>query len=1089
MIRVGKCGIKLGITLFLLFASFSAISQAHRVQFGKNRIQYKYFDWQYFHSDNFEVYFYQGGQDLAKRSIEYLESEFSRITETIGYPPYAKTRVFLYSSISDKQQSNVGVKGKDFTVGGQTNFVKSQVEIAYSGDYSSFRKKLIFGVTDMLVQEMLFGGNIAEMFQSTFSSPIPRWFTSGVSAYVAYGWDKETDDLVREYTYNNQTDKFVKLTPEANVLIGQSIWNFVAQRYGQRSISNILNLARIIRNEENSIARTLGLPFDRFMSEWRSFYNNIQVSLMESYKMPSDEYLLSGKNARSAKYTNVKFSPDGNLLAYAAMDEGKFEIYVRNLTSNKEILLHKGGNKLLDQEIDRGLPLISWADETTLGIVTNVQGTNTLTIKRIGTRGSQVIGIPRLSRIQSFDFKYKGRLAVLTGDLNGRSDAFVFNINRGQIRRITNDNFDVKDVSIIPETNVVLFSSNRSSDTVYVQGPTKLEDSEVNKFNIYSYDLDELDTLYDKVTNALALDVHPVAPDMEKIFYLSDQQGINNLYMHTRTDSLSLQLTRFLYGIKHFDIDYANNRLAYVSTRGSKDAIFMQPLNVDQSYFTPVTPRRGQETTRILAEIRRKRLIQEQATDTASQAELLTPELEVILNQDSVKKGAINTENYEFTGRSKVDTKDYKFEQPTSKSQPATQGEGRSFLNIYQNVSTENQIRGPVPYETRFQTDNVVTTFVIDEIRSFSQLMEIQMNDFLENHRFYGGLLIPYNFNSGFDVFGEYHYLKERIDFKARYYRKSIQREDNFFRQRYNLNRFEIGAAIPYSPYLRLEITPFYTQTNYLDLDPRLLLTPTLPAEPESTSSYAGVRGSLVYDNSVVIGTNVHEGTRGKITYETHRKLNDQAVSFSNIEVDFRHYQRLTRGIYAAARVNFGSYFGDAPKRYLLGGVDNWAFNKTQSTGDETDPLIFQTLFDNSDILFNQFRNLRGYDYNTFQGRNVLTFSGELRVPVAQLLNNKELRSNFLRNLQFVGFYDIGSAWDDLSPFKDQNNLNIEVIEQEGSPFTAVINNFNNPWLQSTGVGMRTMLFGFFSRLDLSWPIRNFEVQSARFQVSFGYDF
>jgi outer membrane protein assembly factor BamA len=173
----------------------------------------------------------------------------------------------------------------------------------------------------------------------------------------------------------------------------------------------------------------------------------------------------------------------------------------------------------------------------------------------------------------------------------------------------------------------------------------------------------------------------------------------------------------------------------------------------------------------------------------------------------------------------------------------------------------------------------------------------------------------------------------------------------------------------------------------------------------------------------------------------------------------------------------------------VLGGVDNWAFNKTQSSGDENDPFIFQTLTDNSDLLFHQFTNLRGYDYNTFNGRNVLTFSAELRLPVSQMLNNKELRSNFLRNLQLVGFYDIGSAWDDLSPFKSQNNLNIEVIEQEGSPFSAVINNFNNPWLQSTGIGVRTMLFGFFSRLDLSWPIRNFEVQSARFQVSFGYDF
>lgn len=1088
MIRVGRAVIKPGITFLLLIMSFSVMGQAHRVQFGKNRIQYKYFDWQYYYSDNFEVYYYDGGEDLAKRSIEYLESEFSRITETIGYPPYAKTRVFLYNSIGDKQQSNVGVKGKDFTVGGQTNFVKSQVEIAYSGDYSSFRKKLVFGVTDMLVQEMLFGGNIAEMFQTTFSTPIPRWFTSGISAYVAYGWSKESDDLVREYTYTNLTDKFVKLSPEANVLLGQSIWNFVAQRYGQRSISNILNLARIIRNEENSIARTLGLPYDRFMGEWRSFYNNQQVTLLESYNVPAPENIVSGKNVRSASYTSIEFSPDGNLLAYAAMEKGKYEVLVRNLSSNKEIVIFKGGNRLLNQEVDTKLPLISWADETTLGIITNEQGENMLTIKRVGERGKQSIAIPRLSRIQSFDFKDNGRVAVMTGDLNGRSDAFLYNINRGQIRRITSDNYDVKDARFVPESNLVVFSSNRDKNNILAQGPTMLEESEIHKFNVFSYDLDLLDTVFDKLTNALAMDVNPVAESREYVYYLSDQQGINNLYRHSRADSLSIQLSNFLYGIKQYDIDFENNRIAFVSIHESRDAIFIETLDPDRNLFTPVTPRRAQETTKILADIRRQRLADSNTNDTTQVIdEKQSPLAKAPERAVNLKEGTINTENYTFEGRAKVDTKDYKFERPATNNTTPTQG--KSFLSIYQNTTTENQIKGPVPYETRFQTDNLVTTFVIDELRSFSQLMEIQMNDFLENHRFYGGLLIPYNFNSGYDVFGEYHYLKNRIDWSARYFRKSIQREDNFFRQRYNLNRFEVGAAIPYSPHLRLELAPFYAQARYLDLDPRLLLNPPPTIEPETTSNYAGVTASVVFDNSVVISTNVHEGTRGKFTYETHRSVNDQAVSFNRIQADLRHYQRLSRGVYATARVFYGSYFGDAPKKYVLGGVDNWAFNKTQSSGDENDPFIFQTLTDNSDLLFHQFTNLRGYDYNTFNGRNVLTFSAELRLPVSQMLNNKELRSNFLRNLQLVGFYDIGSAWDDLSPFKSQNNLNIEVIEQEGSPFSAVINNFNNPWLQSTGIGVRTMLFGFFSRLDLSWPIRNFEVQSARFQVSFGYDF
>lgn len=118
-----------------------------------------------------------------------------------------------------------------------------------------------------------------------------------------------------------------------------------------------------------------------------------------------------------------------------------------------------------------------------------------------------------------------------------------------------------------------------------------------------------------------------------------------------------------------------------------------------------------------------------------------------------------------------------------------------------------------------------------------------------------------------------------------------------------------------------------------------------------------------------------------------------------------------------------------------------------------------------------------------------MTFSGELRFPISQLLQNSELKSNFLKNLQIVGFYDVGSAWDDLSPFEDRNNQNIEEISTDGSPFSAVINNFSNPWLQTAGVGIRTMFIGFYSRMDFSFPIQNFTVLKPAFQLSFGYDF
>lgn len=1085
-------GLLIAIVLGVLMLP-QAHGQAFKEQFGKNRIQYKDFNWKFYQSENYEVYYYQGGETLAKQTIEYLEDQFGRMTETIGYYPYAKTRVFLYNSVIDKQQSNVGVKGRDFSVGGQTNFVQSQLELAYSGDMASFNKKAVYAVTDMLIQEMLYGGNIAEMFQSAFTTPIPKWFTSGVSKYVAYGWSKEMDDVAREYVYHNQTDKFARLSHDMNTTIGQSIWNYVVQKYGQRSISNILNLARIIRNEENSIARTLGVPFNDFILGWRTFYSNANTNLLQVYVQPNEDFLISGKNRADESYTDIKFSPDGKYLAYSAAKSGKFEIRVINMESQKERMVYKGGLRLINQEIEQSYPILSWADSTTLGVVYSEAGTNVLAVKRMGVKGEQVIKIPRLTHIQSFAFRTGGRTAVLTGSINSQSDVYLYNLVRGQVRAITSDTYDDRDVQFFRGSNQILFSSNRPSDSVYVSGPNKIADAEINKFNIFTYDLDYPDSSYGKLTNALALDIKPTMSADRDVYYLSDQQGVNNLYRYDMVDSLSTQVSNFAYGIKSYTYDARQKRLAFIGTTQSKDGVYLSSFSGEQTIFTPVTPRKAQETSRLLAELRRQRLLKNSITSDSVAKDMSDLVENPVRSEDTLRKGAIDTENYQFQNSNvaKVNTKNYQFEKPAENQDP--QKKTDSFLKIYQTTQIDNTLKGPLKYENRMQTDNLITSFVIDEIRSFSTLLEIQMNDFLENHRFHGGILVPLSFNQGYDVFGEYEYLKFRVDLKARYFRKSIVEKDpsRFLNQRYNLDRFELGFKLPFTQRFRIELNPFYSQTRYLDSDVRLFIPANNPSqfEPNVVRRYIGYNLGLIYDNSVVTGTNIHEGTRAKVTFESHMKANGNAENFSNVEVDFRHYQRLTKGLLVAGMVHFGSYFGDAPKQYLLGGVDNWAFNSTQSEGNLDDPLFFTTLLDNSDVLFNQFVNLRGYKYNTFQGRNVLSASAELRVPINQLLNNSELRSNFLRNLQVVGFYDIGSAWDDLSPFEKTNNLNIEEIRTEGSPFSAVINNFNNPWLQSTGLGMRTMLFGFFSRIDVSFPIRNFELQNPQFQLSFGYDF
>ena len=144
--------------LVFLAVGFGARAQQARENFGKNRIQYKQFDWQYLSSENFDVYYYDNRRRMATEAIQYLEGEFDRITDLIGYPPYLKTKVFLYNSINDLQQSNIGLNHTEFNVGGETEFVKPYVEIAHPGTVDQFKEQLIYKMTELMVNEMMFGG-------------------------------------------------------------------------------------------------------------------------------------------------------------------------------------------------------------------------------------------------------------------------------------------------------------------------------------------------------------------------------------------------------------------------------------------------------------------------------------------------------------------------------------------------------------------------------------------------------------------------------------------------------------------------------------------------------------------------------------------------------------------------------------------------------------------------------------------------------------------------------------------------------------------------------------------------------------------
>lgn len=119
------------MVLLGLLLPVPVLAQQAREVFGKNRIQYRTFDWQYITSENFDVYYYDARREIATQAVQFLEKEFDRVTDLIGYLPYYKTKIFLYNSLTDLRQSNVGLNHTIYNINGELEFVKPYVEVAY----------------------------------------------------------------------------------------------------------------------------------------------------------------------------------------------------------------------------------------------------------------------------------------------------------------------------------------------------------------------------------------------------------------------------------------------------------------------------------------------------------------------------------------------------------------------------------------------------------------------------------------------------------------------------------------------------------------------------------------------------------------------------------------------------------------------------------------------------------------------------------------------------------------------------------------------------------------------------------------------
>ena len=158
--------------------SYFAVAQVNSVQFGKNRVQFKKFKWKYYQSKNFNVYYNQNGEELAKFIAQSAEKELPQIEAAAEYSLQRRANIILYNEYADMLQSNIGLE-IDWQNTGGTKLVNNKMIVYFEADHQKLRYQVRSGIAQILTENRLFGDDFGEFAGNQALLDLPKWLTDG----------------------------------------------------------------------------------------------------------------------------------------------------------------------------------------------------------------------------------------------------------------------------------------------------------------------------------------------------------------------------------------------------------------------------------------------------------------------------------------------------------------------------------------------------------------------------------------------------------------------------------------------------------------------------------------------------------------------------------------------------------------------------------------------------------------------------------------------------------------------------------------------------------------------------------------------
>ena len=549
---IPRCG-HFRVVWLLALALLGLAPSIHAQYFGRNKVQYESFDFRVLKTEHFDIYFYPPEEAAANHAARMGERWYARLSSIFDHELSGRQPLILYASAPEFQQTNAVGGNIGEGTGGVTEALRRRIVLPTGGTLGDLDHVIGHELVHAFQYDITGSGRPNSLGALPGAAQLPLWFIEGMAEYLSIGPDApQTAMWMRGALSDTGRDtlpSFRQLDDPRYFpyRYGHAFLAWVAGHWGDHVIGQLLRGAGRRRDIAQALTRVLNTSPDTLVARWHAethaTYDPLRTTTAQPETFGPPVIVVKGRDGRYN--VSPALSPDGSQVMFLS-DRGLFSIDLFLADARTGEVKRQITKTALDPHY-QSLQFIqsagSWSPDGSRFVFAGISAARPiLSVYNVERKKiERDIKLPSLDEVFNPSWSPDGRLIAFAGLVGGLSDLFVYDLEFNKLNRLTNDAFADLQPAWSPDGRTLAFATDRFT-------------TDLGLLKIGHYTLGLIDVGTGRVTRLPGFEgarhINPQwSPDGTSLFFVSDPDGISNVYRADLAGGRITQVTDLYTGV------------------------------------------------------------------------------------------------------------------------------------------------------------------------------------------------------------------------------------------------------------------------------------------------------------------------------------------------------------------------------------------------------------------------------------------------------------------------------------------------------------------------------------------------------------